>query len=138
MSDPRATANAVGDRTLSPLARWALMALAVLSLILAVIGALLPVMPTVPFILLAAWAASRSSPRLSNWLESHPRMGPPIREWRAGGVVRRPVKWWATATMSGGGVFMLAMVEPWWIAAAGIGMMVAVGTWIWLRPELPR
>jgi uncharacterized protein len=137
MSELRVTASKAGERPLSRPMRWLLMGVAVLSLILAVVGAFLPIMPTVPFVLLAAWAASRSSPRLSNWLESHPRMGPPIREWRAGGIVRRPVKWWATATMSGGGVFMLALVEPWWIVAASIGVMAAVGIWLWLRPELP-
>lgn len=117
--------------------RWLLKALAVISLILAVIGAFLPIMPTVPFILLAAWAATRSSPRLSHWLENHPRMGPPIREWRHGGVVRRSAKWYATVMMSGGAVSMSIFVRPWWVPLAAITVMTSVGVWLWLRPEHP-
>jgi hypothetical protein len=117
--------------------RWLLKALAVVSLILAVIGAFLPIMPTVPFILLAAWAATRSSPRLSHWLESHPRMGPPIREWREGGVVRRAAKWYATVMMAVGGVTMSIVVRPWWVPLTAILVMASVGWWLWLRPEHP-
>ncbi len=117
--------------------RWLLKAVAVISLILAVIGAFLPIMPTVPFVLLAAWAATRSSPRLSHWLENHPRMGPPIREWRHGGVVRRSAKWYATVMMSGGAVFMSIFVRPWWVPLAAITVMASVGVWLWLRPEHP-
>jgi uncharacterized membrane protein YbaN (DUF454 family) len=115
--------------------RWLLKALAIASLILAVIGAFLPIMPTVPFVLLAAWAATRSSPRLSHWLENHPRMGPPIREWRHGGVVRRSAKWYATLMMSGGAVFMSFFVRPWWVPLTAIAVMTSVGVWLWLRPE---
>jgi uncharacterized protein len=122
---------------LSPPVRWLLKALAVASLILAVIGAFLPVLPTVPFVLLAAWAAARSSPRLSNWLESHPQMGPYIRDWRRGGVVPRRAKWMATIMMSLGAVTMIVLVRPWWVPALAIAVMAAVGVWLWLRPEQP-
>ena len=117
--------------------RWLLKVLAVVSLALAVIGAFLPIMPTVPFVLLAAWAATRSSPRLSHWLENHPRMGPPIREWRHGGVVRRSAKWYATLMMGGGAVFMSIFVRPWWVPLTAITVMAGVGVWLWLRPEHP-
>lgn len=115
--------------------RWLLNAIAAVSLFLAVVGAVLPIMPTVPFVLLAAWAATKSSPRLARWLESHPTMGPPIREWRRGGVVRRPVKVVTTVTMSGGGAFMIAFAQPWWVPAVGVPVMAVIAVWIWLRPE---
>jgi uncharacterized protein len=115
--------------------RWLLNGIAAVSLFLAVIGAVLPIMPTVPFVLLAAWAATKSSPRLARWLESHPTLGPPIREWRHGGVVRRPVKVVTTVTMSGGGAFMIAFVQPWWVPAVGVPAMAVIIVWIWLRPE---
>ena len=117
--------------------RWLLLALAVLSLALGVIGAFLPIMPTVPFLILAAWAAARSSPRLSHWLETHSWIGPLILDWRHGGVIRRRAKWMATLAMAGGCVSMSIFVRPWWIAAAGIGVMVIVAAWIWQRPEVP-
>jgi uncharacterized protein len=115
--------------------RWLLNAIAAISLLLAVLGAVLPIMPTVPFVLVAAWAATKSSPRLARWLESHPTLGPPIRDWRQGGVVRRPVKWVTTATMSGGSAFMIVFVQPWWVPAAGVPVMAGIVVWLWLRPE---
>jgi uncharacterized protein len=123
---------------LSRPARWLLKALAVTSLALGIIGAVVPVMPTVPFVLLAAWAAARSSPRLSHWLETHPRMGPYIRDWRRGGVVKRQAKWMATAMMSMGAVTMSIFVRPWWVPATVITIMAIVGWWLWLRPEQPN
>ena len=117
--------------------RWLLKALAATSLALAVIGALVPIMPTVPFVLLAAWAATRSSPRLAHWLETHPRMGPYIRDWRQGGVVNRPAKWVATVMMAMGAVTMSFFVRPWWVPVSAITIMAGVGIWLWLRPEQP-
>ena len=87
--------------------RWLYFFLALLSLALGIIGAFLPILPTVPFILLAAWFAAKSSPRLLNWLEGHPKYGPPIHDWRVGGVVSRKAKWAATTMMSLSAVIIL-------------------------------
>jgi uncharacterized protein len=124
-------------RPLSRPVRWLLKGLAVTSLILGIIGAFVPILPTVPFILLAAWAAARSSPRLSSWLENHPRLGPHIRDWRSGGVVRRPAKWMATVMMAGGAITMLIIVRPIWVPLAVGALMASVGAWLWQRPEHP-
>lgn len=43
-----------------------------------VAGVVLPLVPTTPFLLLAAYAFARSSPRLHNWIMMHPRLGLPI------------------------------------------------------------
>jgi uncharacterized protein len=119
----------------STVSRWLFKALAVTSLILGIIGAFVPVMPTVPFVLLAAWAATRGSPGLAHWLETHPRMGPMIMDWRHGGVVSRKAKRVATVTMAGGALVMVAFVRPWWVPATAISIMTVVDVWLWLRPE---
>lgn len=138
MSAPPPNPSAVTDEPqLSRPVRWLLKGVAAASLVLAVIGIFLPIMPTVPFVLLAAWAATRSSPRLSRWLENHPRMGPPIREWRQGGVVSRGAKWWATTMMSTGALFMTVVVRPLWVPLIACAIMLAVGIWLWQRPEQP-
>ncbi len=112
-----------------------LIALAVTSLLLGIVGLFLPVLPTVPFILLSAWAAARSSPRLLAWLEAHRAFGPMLTEWRRGGVVRRRAKWLATVTMSGSAVFMLLTFPKRWVALVAIAIMACVLVWLWQRPE---
>ena len=115
--------------------RWLLLGLAILCLGLGVIGLFLPVLPTVPFLLVAAWAAARSSPRLLAWLEYHPHFGESLRDWRRGGVVRRRAKWTATVVMSASAVSLLMFVKIRWAALLAIACMAAVLVWLWLRPE---
>lgn len=119
----------------SPVVRALLVVLAIASLALGILGIFLPVVPTVPFILLAAWAAARSSPRLSRWLETHPHMGPHIVAWRRGGVVPRRAKWLATGMMAASGAGMLLVLGPRWFVFAAIATMAAVAAWLWRRPE---
>lgn len=68
--------------------RWLLLGLALVSLALGIVGTFLPRLPTVPFVRLAAWAASRSSRRLSRWLDLHPQFGKPLNEWCQRGAGR--------------------------------------------------
>ncbi|MBA2961809.1 MULTISPECIES: YbaN family protein [Ramlibacter] len=112
-----------------------LKVVAVTCLVLGVIGVFVPVMPTVPFILAAAWAASRSSPRLNAWLEGHQRYGPMIRNWREGGIVGRSAKWAATTTMLVSVLFILIAVPNRWIAGLSGACMGCVLLWLWRRPE---
>lgn len=115
--------------------RWLLLALAFLCLGLGIIGIFLPVLPTVPFLLVAAWAAARSSPRLLAWLEDHPHFGQSLRDWRRGGVVRRRAKWTATVVMSMSAVSLLVFVKVKWAALLTIACMACVLVWLWRRPE---
>jgi len=48
---------------------------------LGIIGALLPLMPTTVFLLIAAWAFAKSSPRWHQWLREHPRFGHMVCCW---------------------------------------------------------
>jgi uncharacterized membrane protein YbaN (DUF454 family) len=116
-------------------ARWLLLLLAAVSLALAVLGLFLPVLPTVPFVLLAAWAAARSSPRLEQALLRHPRFGPALRDWRSAGVVRRPAKRAATLAMALSGAGILLLVTNTWAQAAALVCMATVLLWLWRRPE---
>lgn len=69
---------------------------------LAVVGIALPIMPTVPFLLVAAWAFARSSPRLQQRILDHPSYGHHVRAWQERGAVSRLAKVWAVVAMSGG------------------------------------
>ena len=127
--------GALRARSLPSIARWLLLALALVSLALGVAGLFLPVLPTVPFLLLAAWAAGHSSPWLSQWLESHPRFGAHITDWRRAGLVRRKAKWTATVVMSASAITTLLMFRADWAALAVVAVMACVLVWLWLRPE---
>lgn len=121
-------------RWLSGSARAAYLTLAVVALICGVIGILLPLVPTTPFLLLAAWAASKGSPRLQKWILTHPRLGPLLSAWREQGAVPTSAKWlagvalaisWATLWLKG--------VDAAVLLVSGIGF-AGIGVFLFTRP----
>lgn len=119
----------------SKLSRILFGILAYVSLAIGIIAIFIPGLPTTEFILLAAWAATKSSPRLSAWLENHRLFGPMLSNWRNGKLIARKAKVSATVTMLICAVIMLVVLEHhWWIYCAITGM-VLVNVWIWSRPE---
>lgn len=117
--------------------RWLLVLLAGVSLATGVVGIFVPGLPTTVFVLIAAWAAARSSPRLHRWLLAHRVFGRLIADWQEGGRVSRRSKWSATVAMSGCATLLLWLGQRWWVSAAAIGCMACVLVWLWCRPE-PR
>jgi uncharacterized membrane protein YbaN (DUF454 family) len=125
---------------LKPLAapwRWLLLALAGLSLATGIVGVFVPGLPTTVFLLIAAWAAARSSPRLHRWLLAHPLFGKLIGDWQRGGWVSRRSKWNASITMALCAAVLWWMGGRWWVAALASSCMAIVLCWLWLRPEPP-
>lgn len=107
--------------------RWLLRALAVTSLGLGIAGVFIPGLPTTVFILIASWAAMRSSPRLHVWLWQHRLFGPMLQNWAAGGYVSRRAKYSAAAMMA-----LCAIIL--WIAPAPCGHRcwpAAAWRWCW-------
>jgi uncharacterized membrane protein YbaN (DUF454 family) len=117
--------------------RAAYLCLAVLSLTLGVIGIFLPGLPTTVFILVAAWAAARSSPGFHRWLEQHPRFGPMIRNWRETGAVSLGAKWSATAMMALSAAILFITAPKPWVAELATLAMALVCLWLWMRPLPP-
>lgn len=111
--------------------------LAWICLALAALGVVLPGLPTTPFVLLAAWAAARGSPRLHARLLAHPTFGPMIRDWQREHAVARRAKWAATLTMLLCALILFALSPSAWPALIASACMAAVALWLWLRPE-PR
>ena len=119
----------------SKLSRLLYGLLAYVSLGIGLIAIVVPGLPTTEFILLAAWAATRSSPRLSAWLESHRLFGPILLNWRNGKVIQRRAKVSATISMLLCATVMLVFLEHRWPVFLAIGGMSLGNLWIWSRPE---
>lgn len=110
--------------------------LGLVALFLGILGIALPVLPTVPFLLLAAAAFARSSPRLEQRILNHPTYGPPVRAWREHGAISRLAKIWATLAMVGGVGFSLFAGLPLWAVGMQAAICTVVGAYVVTRPEI--
>lgn len=115
--------------------RWLLLGFAVLNLATGIVGIFLPGLPTTVFILIAAWAAARSSPRLHAWLWRHRLFGPMLRNWANGKCVSRRAKISATLVMSSTAIILALVNAPDWARWFAWLNMACVLTWLWYRPE---
>ncbi len=98
-------------------------------------GVFLPVLPTTPFILLAAFAFSKSSRRLHAWVLGHKIFGPLVVNWQRHGVIRTRVKWSATASiviLGGPSLYFLGV--PTWAKALLTAICACVVCFILTRP----
>ncbi len=96
-------------------------------------GALLPLLPTTPFMLLAAWAFSKSSRRFEAWLLNHRLFGPSIVRWRAHRIIPAKAKAISLSVMSVTFAWSLMSGRiPWWGLLAQ-GLLMGYGAWFVLR-----
>jgi uncharacterized protein len=108
---------------------------ALLALAVGLVGLALPVVPTVPFLIVAAWAASKGSPRLERYLLNHPSYGEHIRNWRECGAVPRRAKVFAITAMSISAIALQFMPVPQWLRLSAPIVMATIAVWLWTRPE---
>lgn len=117
-------------------ALWLILGLVALACGIA--GIVLPLVPTTPFILLAAFAFARSSPRLSDWIVSHAHFGPLIENWRRHGAISRRAKVYALAAIAVTPLITLAIGAPLWALLVQVTVLVLVATFIATRPSGAR
>lgn len=104
---------------------------------LGAVGIVLPLLPTTPFLLLAAFAFGKSSPRLHQWIVSHRRLGPPLHAWRAHGAIGRRAKAMAISMMGAAFVVSLFLGAPTYALAMQALVLVCCGSFILSRPNPP-
>ncbi len=98
------------------------------------IGLALPLMPGAVFLIIAAYCFARGNPRWERWMLDHPRLGPPMRDWRERGAISRKAKISAYFAMTLAGIITWLLVGyPW--ALVSITLMIMVASWMWTRPE---
>lgn len=117
-------------------ARGALLVLGFVCTALGVAGIILPGLPGTVFLLIAAWAFSRSSERFHLWLYEHPRFGRTVREWHAYGVIPLRAKVAALSMMAATAIGLALLSEgDWRLPAVSGGIMAVVAVWILTRPS---
>ncbi len=100
-------------------------------------GMVLPLVPTTPFLLLGAYAFARSSPRLHEWLVTHPRFGRLIADWRAHRAIGARSKIVSMVVIVAAFVLSVALGVDAWVLALQAVVLTAVGTFVVTRPLPP-
>lgn len=116
--------------------RYLLIALGWLCILIGLIGVVVPGLPTTVFVLIAAWAFSKSSERFQRWLLDHPRLGPPVIAWRDRGAIPLKAKVLAIVMMAASLSLIIFYVASDWIFPTVVGLiMAAAGAYVVTRPN---
>lgn len=97
------------------------------------VGVVVPGLPTTGFFVLAAWCFSRSSPRFEQWVLDLPRIGPMVRDHRAGLGMPRRAKVTAISMMWVAITISAVLLRDRWPIAAVVVALGVVGTWYLVR-----
>ncbi len=121
-------------------ARWLWFAGGITCVAFGAIGVMVPGWPTTIFFILAASAFARSSPRFEQWILDLPKIGPLVRDYRAGLGMPRRAKAWAVGTMLVVVTLSVVFAIDHPVAIGGVVALVAVGCWfvLWQVPTRER
>ena len=114
--------------------RLALLGLGWLCVGAGIVGIVVPGWPTTVFLLAALWAFARSSKSLHDWLYAHPRLGPPLRDWRERGAISARAKLAALVFMAVGLAAAAASAASWTLPAVLAAVLAPVALFIVTRP----
>ena len=123
------------QRTVAAFWRPALFALGWVFVAVGVAGIFLPLVPGTLFLILGAACFTRSSPRFESWLLNHPRLGPPVRQWRETGSIPRYAKVLAVASLAASWLILLVTDAPDPVKVGCFVIFAAVALYVAARPE---
>lgn len=115
--------------------RIGFLALGWVALALGLAGVPLPGLPTTPFLLLAALAFGKGSPRMRAWLIDHAHLGPPIRDWEERGAISRRAKVLALSMMVALLALSVLLGLSGWLLAMQALFMGGAALFILSRPD---
>ena len=118
--------------------RGAWLCLGLLCVGLAGIGVVLPLMPTTVFLLVAAYAFARSSPRLHRWLLEHKVFGALIKDWQEHGAIAKRAKGAAIISMAAVLALSAVLKAPLWVLGLQAVILSCVALFILTRPAAER
>ena len=105
------------------------------ALVVGIVGIVLPLVPTTGPLIIAAFAFSRSSERMHNWIVNHRLFGRFISDFQAGRGIPRKSKIVAVVAMTAAFTYSIG-----WVIALTVlqVLMAAIGIWaIWYVLHLP-
>lgn len=129
--------------------RWRhlLFALGIVLVPLGAAGLVLPLIPGTVLLIAAAWCFANSSERFHRWLYTHPRLGPPVRDWHETGTIPPRAKALAVSMMAASWVYTaffvfrdktyLGAVEGWMLSALVGAILLACAIYVLTRPSRP-
>jgi hypothetical protein len=108
--------------------RWVWFVAGWVAVALGGVGVVVPGLPTTVFFIIAASCFARSSPRFERWVLNLPKVGPLVRDHRAGLGMPRRAKLWAVGTMVVfAGASALMAGHP--ALSLSIAGLAAIGAW---------
>lgn len=118
-----------------PVARHVWTGFGALALGAGALGLVLPLLPTTPFVILAAFAFSKGSPRFARALHEHRVFGRIIAEWRANGAIAPRYKALALAMMGAALVTSIALAFGTTVIVLQALAMTGAAAFILSRPN---
>ena len=108
--------------------RWVWFVAGWLAVAVGGVGIFVPGLPTTVFFIVAAWCFGRSSPRFERWVLDLPKIGPMVRDHRAGlGMPRRAKTFAVSMIVVFAGASALAAGHP----AVSLAIAAAGLTGVW-------